>query len=206
MTKEVMAYLVLVRHGESEWNAKDLWTGWSDIPLSGKGREEAKKAAVLIKGIKFDIGFTSKLKRAKETLDIIKREIQNSLPVIEDSALNEKNYGDFTGKNKWQVKKEVGDGQFLKIRRSWDYQIPNGESLKDVYQRTIPYYLKEILPKLKEGNNTIISAHNNSLRALIKYLENISDAEIPNLEMATGEVYIYNIDKNGKVISKEIKK
>ncbi|RJQ35712.1 2,3-bisphosphoglycerate-dependent phosphoglycerate mutase [Candidatus Microgenomates bacterium] len=202
-----MSYLVLIRHGESEWNAKGLWTGLTDVSLSEKGKEQAKTAGDKIKKINFDFSFSSNLKRANETLEIIKQTInQNNLPTINNSALNERDYGEFTGKNKWEIKEKIGDEEFLKIRRSWDHPIKNGESLKNVYDRVVPYYLENILPKLKEEKNILIAAHGNSLRALIKRLENISDEQIPHLEISTGEVYIYNIGKNGEIISKEIKK
>ncbi len=202
-----MAYLVLVRHGESEWNAKGLWTGWTDIPLSVKGREEARNAGELLRDIHFDLAYISVLQRAKQTWEEIQKIIgQTDLQPIEDKALNERDYGELTGKNKWQVKEQVGEEEFLKIRRSWDYPPPNGESLKMVYARVIPYYENNILPNLKEGKNVIIAAHGNSLRALIKYLENVSDQDIPNLELATGEVYVYQIDQDGKVVSKQIRK
>ena len=201
-----MAYLVLVRHGESEWNAKGLWTGWTDISLSPKGREEARQAGELLKDINFDLAYTSALKRAKETLfEIQKVTGQVDLPTTEDKALNERDYGDLTGKNKWEVKAEVGEEEFQKLRRSWDYPPPNGESLKMVYERVIPYYEHEILPNLRLDKNIIIAAHGNSLRALIKYLDNISDEEIPNLELATGGIYVYQIDNEGKVTSKELR-
>ena len=201
-----MAYLVLVRHGESEWNAKGLWTGWTDIPLSAKGHEEAKLAGEALKDIQFDLAYTSVLKRAKETLvDIQKVTGQIDLPTTEDKALNERNYGDFTGKNKWEVKEQVGEEEFQKLRRSWDNPPPNGESLKMVYERVLPYYESEILSKLKEGKNVIVAAHGNSLRALIKHLDNVSDEDIPKLELATGGIYVYQIDNEGKVTSKEIR-
>jgi len=200
-----MAYLILVRHGESVWNAKGLWTGWADVSLNEKGREEGKKAGSALKDIKIDIAYTSKLKRAIETLDIILKELNLKILIVKNEALNEKNYGDYTGKNKWEIKKEVGEEKFQKIRRSWDYQLPNGESLKDVYNRVVPYYTNTILPSLKSGKNILISASSNSLRAFIKYLDNISDSDISNLEIATGQIYIYQIDENGKVVSKEIR-
>ncbi|MFH0936898.1 MAG: 2,3-diphosphoglycerate-dependent phosphoglycerate mutase [Candidatus Daviesbacteria bacterium] len=201
-----MAYLVLVRHGESLWNAKGLWTGFTDIGLSEKGKDEAKKAGQKIKNIKFDFAFSSPLIRAKETLEIIEKELGlENLPAEEDRALNERDYGDFTGKNKWEIEKEVGHEQFIKIRRGWDEPIPGGETLKDVYERVIPYFEQQILPRLKSGENILVSAHGNSLRALVKFLDNISDDEISDLEIPTGEVYIYKIDPEGKIISKEIK-
>lgn len=200
-----MAYLVLVRHGESKWNALGLWTGWKDIPLSQKGHAQAKNAAQVIKDINLDIAYTSVLKRSQQTLDDILRELNSTnIKIIKQQALNERDYGDLTGKNKWKIKEEYGEEQFLKWRRSWDYPPPNGESLKDVYNRVVPYYKNEILPKLNEGKNVIIVAHGNSLRALVKYLENISDEDIANLEIGFGEVYVYTIN-NGKITSKEIR-
>ncbi len=199
-----MAFLILVRHGQSEWNAKGVWTGLTDIPLSEKGRSEAKAAAEKLRDVPIDEAFTSVLSRARETCTIILDVLgKNDVGIIEDKALNERDYGIYTGKNKWEIKKETGEEQFLKIRRSYDFQIPHGESLKQVYERVIPYYQSTILPKLKEGKNILISAHGNSLRALIKYLENISDKEIPNLELPTGGIYVYQINQNGAVTAKE---
>ncbi len=201
-----MAYLVLVRHGLSEYNKKGLWTGWTDIPLATEGFEEARKTANELKDIKFDYTYTSPLTRSRQTLLEIKKILGiESLPTLEDPALNERNYGIYTGKNKWQIKDQVGEEEFKKIRRSWDYPIPEGESLKQVYEREIPYYLEDILPKLKSGKNVLVAASGNNLRALVKYLENIPDEEIANLEIGTGEAYVYEIDSNGNVINKEIR-
>ena len=194
-----MAYLALIRHGESEWNAKGFWTGLVDIELS-------KKGPTLIKDINFDTAYTSVLRRAIETLDEIKKILKiKDVPVYKDKALNERDYGDLTGKDKWKIKEEYGQEQFLKWRRGWDYPIPNGETLKDVYNRVIPYYQNEILPKLKAGKNVLVSAHGNSLRALIKYLDNISDKDVSNLEIQTGQIYLYQVNDQGKIISKEIR-
>lgn len=200
-----MAKLVLVRHGESKWNAIGVWTGLTDISLDEKGRQLARKDGEILKDITFQIAFTSKLRRAKQSLDEIKNVI-GRVPTIENAAINERDYGDLTGKNKEEVKKKYGEEQYLKWRRSWDYPAPSGETLKDVYARVIPYYKSEIWPNLEHGKNVLIVAHGNSLRALIKYLENISNEEIPNLELATGEIYIYQIDKKRKIIKKEIKR
>ncbi len=200
-----MSYLVLVRHGQSQWNAKAIWTGLTDIGLSEKGRAEARKAAELLKGVNFHIAFTSVLKRAKETLEEMEKVLGIQLSVVENAALNERDYGDYTGKNKWEIKEQLGEAAFLKLRRSWDYPIPNGESLKDVYNRAVPYYQQHILPELKNGKNVLVSAHGNSLRALVKYLDNISDADIAKLEIPTGQVLVYSVDQAGKIISKEIK-
>lgn len=200
-----MATLVLVRHGKSEWNEKGLWTGWRDIPLAPKGFEEAKITGEQLKDISFDYAYTSALIRAQQTLDEILKVVGQTPPIVKNQALNERDYGDYTEKNKWDIAKALGEEEFQKIRRSWDYPPPNGESLKKVYERVLPYYLSEIEPKLKEGGNIIIAAHGNSLRALVKHLENISDEEIANLEIGTGEAYVYHIDENGKVGSKEIR-
>lgn len=200
-----MAYLILVRHGESEWNAKGLWTGLTDISLSEKGKEEARIAAQEIQDIPLDMVFTSDLKRAQETTDIITHQLATNSPLIKNKALNERDYGELTGKNKWDLKKEFGDEKFTLLRRSFDYPIPGGETLKDVYNRVIPYYKAIIEPKLKAGKNVLIAAHGNSIRALIKYLDHISDENIAHLEVATGEVYVYIIDSDGTVSHKEIR-
>jgi len=200
-----MAKLILVRHGRSEWNDKGLWTGFTDIKLNPDGREEAKRTAKALKDIKIDLAYTSLLLRAKETLQIILKELGMHVPIKEDFALNERDYGDYTGKNKWEVKEKLGDVEFNKLRRSWDYPVPNGESLKKVYQRVLPYYEKEILPNLKKGKNILIAAHGNSLRALVKFLDKVPDEKISEVEIMTGEAIIYDIDKSGKVIGKEIR-
>ncbi len=201
-----MAYLVLVRHGLSNYNAKGLWAGWDDPALTPEGFDEAKRAGEAIKDIHFDYGYTSDLKRAKDTLTTLLEVIgQTDLPVTIDRALRERNYGDFTAKNKWEIKNKIGEEEFLKLRRSWDYPIPNGESLKQVYERTIPYFESEIVPKLKNGKNIIISSSHNALRSLIKYLENIPDDQIAHLEMGTGEAYVYQIASNGSAGNKEIR-
>ncbi|MEK7573507.1 MAG: 2,3-bisphosphoglycerate-dependent phosphoglycerate mutase [Patescibacteria group bacterium] len=200
-----MSYLVFVRHGESTYNAKGVWTGWDNPPLSEKGFEEARQAGQLLKDIKFDIAYTSDLLRAQQTLDEIKKILGIEIPTIISPEIKERNYGDYTDKNKWEVEKELGEEEFKKLRRSFDYPVPNGESLKDVYNRTVPYFTREILPKLKEGKNVLIVAHGNSLRALTKYIENISDEGIENVEIPTGQVIVYQINPEGKVASKEIK-
>ncbi|MBU4098988.1 2,3-diphosphoglycerate-dependent phosphoglycerate mutase [Patescibacteria group bacterium] len=201
-----MTYLVLIRHGESEWNAKSLWTGWTDVELTEKGRGQARDTGSLLKDIKFDICFISKLKRAKSTWDEIRMQIHvEEIATIEDKALNERDYGDLTGKNKWKIKEEYGEEQFQKWRRSWDIRPPNGESLKDVFDRVIPYYKIKILPELRNGKNVIVVAHGNSLRALIKYLENIPDGEIAEVEIGFSEAWVYEIDREGKIVGKEVR-
>ncbi len=201
-----MAFLALVRHGKSSYNEKGLWAGLIDVPLTAQGEEEAKNAGDAIKDISFDIAFTSKLTRAQKTLEIIKQTLNNpTLTTQESSAINERDYGDLAGKNKWEIKEELGEELFLKYRRSWNFPPPNGEALKQVYDRVVPYFEEEILPHLKKGENVLIAAHGNSLRALVKYLESIADNEISKLEIGTGEVYLYTLDQTGRVISKEIR-
>lgn len=200
-----MATLVLVRHGKSEWNEKGLWTGWRDVPLAPIGIEEAKRTGEQLRDIQFDFAYTSALIRAQQTLEQILTVTGQQPPVVNNEALNERDYGDYTEKNKWDIQKEVGEEEFQKIRRSWDYPPPNGESLKMVYERALPYYEAEILPKLIDGKNVIIAAHGNSLRALVKHLENISEDDVATLEIGTGEAYVYTIDESGKVTNKEIR-
>ena len=201
-----MAYLVLVRHGTSEYNAKGMWTGWDNPPLNDDGVAEAKRAGIALKDIHFNYGYTSALLRAQQTLNLIKETSkQTNLSVISNQLLNERNYGIYTKKNKWEVKAEVGEEEFQKIRRAWDYPIPQGESLEQVYNREIPYFQKEIEPKLKDGQNVIIASSGNALRAIVKYLENIPIEQIADLEFGLGEAWVYQIDQNGQVISKEIK-
>jgi 2,3-bisphosphoglycerate-dependent phosphoglycerate mutase len=200
-----MAYLVLIRHGESVWNAKGLWTGWTDVDLSDKGREEAREAGETIKDIHFSVAFTSALKRAQQTLEEVEKSLGQHIPTTVTQALNERNYGDLTGKNKWDIQKEYGDEQFLKWRRGWDEPITNGETLKDVYNRVVPYYQKEILPHIQKGENVLIAAHGNSLRSLVKYLDNLSDEEVTHLEIATGEVVVYTLSDAGEVVEKSIR-
>ncbi len=199
-----MAQLILVRHGRSEWNDKGIWTGWADPDLNEEGRMEAKRTAEALKGIKIDYVYTSLLKRVINTIEIILKELKLNIKIVKDAALNERNYGDFTGKNKWQVKEQVGEEEFNRIRRGWDHPIPNGESLKMVYARVVPYYEKEILPKLKLGKNVLVGGSGNSLRALVKFLDNISEEKISEVEVKTAEAWVYEIDKNGKVLGKKI--
>lgn len=196
--------LVLVRHGQSEWNARNVWTGLTDIGLTQKGQDEARIAATLVSDIFFDHAFTSTLSRAKDTLRIMLTELnQLSVPVREHPALNERNYGVYTGKNKDEIRNKLGDVEFLKLRRSWDYPIHQGESLKQVYARVIPYYESTILPLLTSGKKVLVVAHGNSLRALIKYLDQIADADITKVELQTGEIILYTVDVAGVVIGRE---
>lgn len=200
-----MSYLVLVRHGLSDYNKKGLWTGWDDPPLSGEGFEEARKTGEQLKDILFDFAYSSDQIRSVQTLEEILKSTNQTVPIVQDQHIRERNYGVYTRKNKWDVQKEVGEEEFHKIRRGWDYPIPEGESLKQVYDRVIPYFQSDILPKLTEGKNIIITSSGNALRSLVKYLEQISDDKIADLEIGIAEAYVYQIDNQGKVIFKEIR-
>ncbi|KKS98316.1 MAG: phosphoglycerate mutase [Candidatus Gottesmanbacteria bacterium GW2011_GWA2_43_14] len=199
-----MSNLALVRHGESEWNAKGLWTGWTDIGLSEKGRDEARMAGRKLSGIGFHHGFTSDLSRAWQTLELIKETLKmQNMPTSRHPEFKERHYGIYTGQNKWQIKKKIGEKNFRELRRGWDVPIPEGETLKDVYVRVVRGFENYLLPEIGKNRNLILSAHGNSIRALIKHLENIPDNLISEVEVATGEVIIYILSESGKVINKE---
>ncbi|HEY4513768.1 MAG TPA: 2,3-bisphosphoglycerate-dependent phosphoglycerate mutase [Candidatus Paceibacterota bacterium] len=201
-----MSHLVLVRHGKSEWNKLGLWTGLTDIDLSPEGRAEARHIGETIRDIKIEKAFVSKLKRAQQTFEEIKKVLQRpDLKADAHSALNERDYGVHTGKNKWQIKEAVGEEDFNKIRRGWDAFVEGGENLKDVYERVVPHYKEHVHPHLSKGSNVLVVAHGNSIRALVKHLENISNEKIPELEIGFGEVYCYKFDRDGKIIGKEIR-
>lgn len=187
-------YLVLVRHGQSEWNAKNLFTGWKDPDLTHKGIEEAVNAGKKINeyGLSFSCMFTSALVRAQNTAKIILKEIeQEDIPTYQDKNLNERAYGSLTGMDKDEARQKFGSEQVQIWRRSFDTCPPDGESLKDTYNRVVPYFQKNILPHLTDGKNILVSAHGNSLRALVKLIENISENDIVKLEIATGQPIIY---------------
>ena len=187
-------YLVLVRHGQSEWNAKNLFTGWKDPDLTHKGIEEAVNAGKKIYeyGLSFSCMFTSALVRAQNTAKIILKEIeQEDIPTYQDKNLNERAYGSLTGMDKDEARQKFGSEQVQIWRRSFDTCPPDGESLKDTYNRVVPYFQKNILPRLADGKNVLVSAHGNSLRALVKLIENISENDIVKLEIATGQPIIY---------------
>lgn len=200
-----MAYLVLVRHGLSEYNKQGLWTGWDNPELAPEGIEQTRITGESLKDIHFERAYAPDQIRSIETLEEIGKAINQAFYIKQSIQIRERNYGVYTKKNKWQVKKEVGDIEFQKLRRGWDYPIPNGESLKEVYARVIPYFKEEILPQLTNGKNVILVSSGNTLRSLVKYLENISDEKIGSVEIGTGEAYVYQIDEQGKVISKEIR-
>jgi 2,3-bisphosphoglycerate-dependent phosphoglycerate mutase len=197
--------LVLVRHGQSEWNLKNLFTGWRDVDLTEQGVAEAKEAGRKLKaeGITFDIAFTSALKRAQRTLDLLLTEMgQTGIPIVRDQALNERDYGDLSGLNKDDARKKWGEEQVHIWRRSYDIAPPGGESLRDTLARTLPYYVQEILPAVLQGKRTVVAAHGNSLRALVMVLEKLSPEGILKREIATGVPIIYHLNADATVASK----
>jgi 2,3-bisphosphoglycerate-dependent phosphoglycerate mutase len=190
-----MPILIIVRHGQSTWNLENRFTGDVDVDLTSLGEEEARKAGRLLKPYHFDKAYTSVLKRAIHSLEIILKETGNDpVPVIRTPALNERNYGDLQGLDKTETEKQYGASQVLLWRRSYDIAPPHGESLRNTYDRVVPYYIKEIEPDLKDGKNVLVVAHGNSLRALMMYIENISQEEIANLNLATGVPRLYEFD------------
>jgi len=199
-------FLVLVRHGQSEWNAKNLFTGWKDPGLTSNGEKEAINAGELIKerNIKFSMMFTSALKRAQITGQMILEGIeQMHVEVIRDQALNERDYGDLAGLNKDDARKEWGEEQVHVWRRSYDIPPPNGESLKNTAERVLPYFNSDILPKLMQGENILVAAHGNSLRSLVMQLDDLSKEEVVALEIPTGAPIIYSFAGDKEPISKE---
>lgn len=201
-----MPYLLLLRHGKSEWNELGLWTGHTDIDLAETGRVEARQAAEAIRDIPIHAIHVSDLRRAEQTMDEVKQALGlTDLQHTAHPALKERHYGVYTGKNKWQIKEEIGEEKFQQLRRGWDVPIPEGETLKDVYERVAKYFDDVIRPDLQAGKNTLIVAHGNSLRALAKHVEELSEAEVCALEIGTGEVHCYSITDDGKMDRKEIR-
>jgi 2,3-bisphosphoglycerate-dependent phosphoglycerate mutase len=199
--------LVLVRHGESEWNKLNLFTGWKDPDLTEKGIAEARAGGRRLKaaGLRFDIAFTSKLTRAQHTLRLLLEELgQVGLATREDQALNERDYGELSGLNKDDARKRWGEAQVHIWRRSYDVPPPGGESLEDTAMRVLPYYEAQIWPELAAGRNVLIAAHGNSLRALIMRLEGLSGEEIIKRELATGVPIVYRLDAKGGVLEKRV--
>jgi 2,3-bisphosphoglycerate-dependent phosphoglycerate mutase len=199
--------LVLVRHGQSEWNLKNLFTGWRDVDLSPKGVEEAKEAGRRLKaqGLAFDVAFTSALIRAQRTLDLILGELgQTGLPTTKDQALNERDYGDLSGLNKDDARKKWGEEQVHIWRRSYDVAPPGGESLKDTVARALPYYCQNILPEVLRGQRVLVAAHGNSLRALVMVLDRLTPKTIPQMELETGVPLVYRLNADSTVALKEV--
>ncbi|GAB6071762.1 2,3-bisphosphoglycerate-dependent phosphoglycerate mutase [Venenivibrio stagnispumantis] len=201
-----MPKLVLVRHGQSLWNLQNRFTGWIDVPLTEKGKEEAYKAGELLKDIRFNVAYTSALSRAQETLKIILEVIGLNIPVIKDQALNERHYGDLQGLNKDRARAKYGAEIVHLWRRSYDIAPPGGESLKDTANRTIPFLERAILGDIAEGNDVLVVAHGNSNRSIVMYLEKLTPEEIIKVELDTGTPIVYELDKDGNILSKEIRR
>jgi 2,3-bisphosphoglycerate-dependent phosphoglycerate mutase len=199
--------LVLVRHGQSDWNLKNLFTGWKDPDLSPKGVEEASAAGRRLKaqGLTFDLAYTSALVRAQNTLKLVLDELgQQSLPTTRDQALNERDYGDLSGLNKDEARKRWGEEQVHIWRRSYDVSPPGGESLKDTVARVLPYYCQHILPAVLNGKRVIVAAHGNSLRALVMVLDKLTPQTIPSMELDTGVPLVYRLNADSTVESKAV--
>jgi 2,3-bisphosphoglycerate-dependent phosphoglycerate mutase len=196
-----MARLVLLRHGESQWNLENRFTGWVDVPLSLRGIQEAKDAGEKLRSFKFDRAFTSVLTRAIETLRLVLEAIgQTGIPIEKDKALNERMYGELQGLNKAETAEKYGEQQVKIWRRSYDVRPPGGESLKDTAERVLPYYEQTIKPYLLKGEAILVAAHGNSLRALIMELEQVSREQVLELNVPTGAPLLYELDKTGKVV------
>jgi 2,3-bisphosphoglycerate-dependent phosphoglycerate mutase len=201
--------LVLVRHGQSEWNLKNLFTGWRDVGLTDKGIAEAKAAGAKLReqGLDFDIAYTSALKRAQDTLTLILEELnQPGLETVKDQALNERDYGDLTGLNKDDARKKWGEEQVHIWRRSYDVAPPGGESLKDTLARALPYYMRRIQPDVLSGKTVLVAAHGNSLRALIMAIEGLTPEEILKRELDTGVPIIYELGADSRPLSVRVLK
>ena len=197
-----MARLVLLRHGESQWNLENRFTGWVDVPLTPRGVQEARNAGDKLRGFTFDRAFTSVLERATETLRLALDAIgQSNIPIEKDKALNERMYGELQGLNKAETATKYGEAQVKIWRRSYDVRPPGGESLKDTAERVLPYYERTIRPYLLKGETILVAAHGNSLRALIMELEQLSREQVLELNIPTGAPLLYELDKTGKVVN-----
>jgi 2,3-bisphosphoglycerate-dependent phosphoglycerate mutase len=200
-----MGILVLVRHGQSQWNLENRFTGWVDVPVTALGEEEARRAGRELKGIRFDLAFTSELQRAQRTLTILLEQSgQPDVPVEKNLALNERHYGDLQGLDKAETAKKYGEAQVHIWRRSFDVKPPNGESLKDTAARTLPYFEARILPAAAAGKNILVSAHGNSLRAIVMGLEKLTPEQILKVEIGTARPIIYEIGSRGEVLKKTV--
>ena len=200
-----MAQLVLLRHGESQWNLENRFTGWIDVPLTDKGRAEARRAGEKLRDIRFDKAYTSVLQRATETLAIVLEVIgQQSIPIEHDQALNERHYGDLQGLNKAETAEKYGKEQVHIWRRSYDTPPPGGESLKDTAARTLPYYESHIAPDVRAGKNIIVSAHGNSLRSIVMHLDKLTREQVLELNLATGVPIVYEMGPDLQILSKQV--
>jgi 2,3-bisphosphoglycerate-dependent phosphoglycerate mutase len=200
-----MSKLIIARHHESEWNKLGQWTGIRDRHLTEYGFKKSAEMGLLLKDIHIDAAFASMQVRSIETLSCMLETLELfHVPTEHSSALNERDYGDYTGKNKWDVAKEIGEDQWNKIRREWDCPVPNGETLKTVYERVVPYFKEHILPLLNEGNNVLMVSHGNAIRALVKYIESVPDEGVADIEMLFGSILVYELEESGHMNKKEV--
>lgn len=196
--------LVIARHGESVWNERGVWTGITDVHLDSNGWKAALLMGQLLTDVDFSHAYASEQVRTHETLDgLLAASNQPHVPRTYSVALNERNYGKYTGMNKWEVEQKIGHEAFEKLRRGWNVPIEGGETLKDVFERVVPYYLKEIVPKLNSGQRILIMAHGNSIRSLEKYVRALSDAEIEHVDMLFGSILLYEVDITGRIVSEQ---
>jgi len=201
-----MAKLVLVRHGESLWNLENRFTGWVDVPLTEKGRAEAKRAAQLLSGMPFQVAYTSVLVRAQETLDLMLTSLGREIPVIRDAALNERHYGDLQGLNKADTARRYGDEQVKLWRRSYDVAPPNGESLEMTSKRTLPFFDRAIMGDVRLDKNVLVVAHGNSIRSIVMKLDGLTKQQVLELNLDTGIPVVYEMASDGRVLSKEVRR
>lgn len=199
-----MPTLVLIRHGQSIWNLQNRFTGWVDVPLSAKGEEEARRAGELIRELSFDVAYTSALRRAQHTLDLILETTGKPLPVIRDAALNERMYGDLQGLDKADTVARHGEAQVHIWRRSFDIAPPNGESLKDTAARTLPFFDRCIMGDIRKGRNVLVVAHGNSNRSIVMELDKLDGDAIMKVELPTGQPLVYQLSDAGVVLSKSV--
>ena len=198
--------LIIARHHESVWNKESKWTGTRDVHLTDYGFQKSEEMGGLLKGTRVDDAFASMQVRSIETLSCILNALElYHVPTEHVTALNERDYGDYTGKNKWEMKEMLGEEEFEAMRRNWEYPIPNGETLKMVYERVVPFYEERIVPLLAEGKNVLVVSHGNALRALMIYLESIPTDKAQEVKMLFGAVVLYQVDEKGKSVSKEIR-
>jgi 2,3-bisphosphoglycerate-dependent phosphoglycerate mutase len=201
-----MATLALLRHGQSLWNLENRFTGWIDVPLTSKGRAEAKAAGQAMADLKFDVAYTSMLSRAQETLDLAMADLASRPPIIREPALNERHYGDLQGLNKADTAQRYGEAQVKVWRRSYDVAPPNGESLEMTAKRTLPFFDRAIGGDLRQGKNVLVVAHGNSIRSIIMKLDALSPDQVVALELETGVPWVYEIAPDGTVRSKQVRK
>ncbi len=199
-----MPNLVLVRHGQSLWNLENRFTGWVDVPLTAQGRAEAARAGSLLKSMRFDVAYTSALRRAQDTLAIMLAEMGADVPVIRDQALNERHYGDLQGLNKDDMRRQFGDEQVKIWRRSYDVPPPGGEALKDTAARTVPFFERCILGDIRQGKDVLVVAHGNSNRSIVMKLDGLSEAEVLELNLETGVPLVYDLAPDATILGKSV--